>query len=275
MVTGAVCAQPGIQALAFSVYQGAGTYPKEMHIAVFDVARHRWKRAVIDCSDETRGHINCGSIVDLLCAKDVYYTVTHLTPSCGTTLVISHDFKPLDVLGGWPIAVFADGSTVYYKCQPHFAAVHPLELSLYNPRTNEDRPIYPAKPGGPVRRAHGEELRKVYAAIGHDWFRINNHPEDPERFSEYAARPVAVNDKADAIAFEVVYDGRDLDPTSPGEHRDKDVHVLCVYRHLHTPKRTEYREFRTEDLKKLVPFDKPVELVSRKNLDRIFALPYL
>ncbi len=266
--------QPGIQAIAYSVFRGADAYPKEVRIAVYNAATNQWKRGVVDCSDERWSHANCGSILGLWCAKDFYYVVTHLNPSCNPTLVASIEFKPLEVIAGDPIALFADGSTIFYKCEVHFAPVHPLELVLYDPRTKEQRPLYPTKSSGPVRRAHIEELRKVFASLGDDWFRNHNRPRLPEVFSEGMPTDPSLSLDEDAIAFQAVYYGSDLDPATPGDHSDKNVYVICIFRQLHMSKRTEYREFRTEDLKKLVSFDKVEELVSRENLDRIFALPY-
>jgi hypothetical protein len=116
---------------------------------------------------------------------------THLNPSRGTLLVLSRALQRVAVLDGWSLLVLPGDAVVYHKSMVHFAPTHPAELRLFHPANQRDVPIYPTLPYAEVRRQYVERVREIYARIGEDWFRINNHHMMAEQFESRIAQPVA------------------------------------------------------------------------------------
>jgi hypothetical protein len=127
----------------------------------------------------------------------------HLNPSASCTLVLGRDLTLRAVLPGWPIAGLPDGRIVYQKSQVHFAAVHPMELVLFDPNRLADVPLYPRPPHQAVRAAHVARMRQAYTDA---WCAPRNHPCDPELFDESLASEVVVSPRGDALAFVVALD---------------------------------------------------------------------
>src|SRR5207244_11877711 len=104
-----------------------------------------------------------GSAVRGRKAGGMLLSATHANPSAGCTLVRAEDLAVRDVLSGWPMAAFADGRIVYQRSQPHFVAVHPLEVSIYDPRSRTHRAIYPPRPPPPLRLEHMRKIQALYS----------------------------------------------------------------------------------------------------------------
>jgi hypothetical protein len=142
--------------------------------------------------------------VDAIRADSRAVLVTaHVNPSASCTLVLGRDLVLRAVLAGWPVAGLPDGRIVYRRNQVHFAAVHTLELGLFDPVRGVDTPLYPRRPYQAVRTAHVARMRQAYTDA---WCAPRNHPCAPELFDESLAGEIFVSPGGDALAFIVLFD---------------------------------------------------------------------
>jgi len=141
-------------------------------------------------------------LADDLMKGHYFHLGYHINPSAEGLLIFSRDRKFMRELFGWELATLPDGSIVYHHSETHFAPTHSLEISVFNPSTQQDWQIYPPKPYQPVRREFIGGVAKVYEERGADWFRNHNHHMNPELFNSFLAGEVGV-DKANSIAFAV------------------------------------------------------------------------
>jgi hypothetical protein len=166
-----------------------------------------------------------GSVVTGRVSSNGAWFTTHLTPSASCTLILSPGLALREVLYGWPVGMFADGTVIYQHSQVHFAPTHSAELSVYEPGSGASRRIYPLRPFQRIRQEHVSRHRIVYDDP--DWCNRRNHHCDPELFDS-------------AITFVASFSNREL--ASPGQQPDAATEVLYVYRNLLDPSRIEYRE---------------------------------
>ncbi len=131
----------------------------------------------------------------------------HLNPSAERLMVFSRDGTLVRELLGWEVAALPRDVIVYHNNQVHFARGKPLEMSVFDPAANVDRRIYPPAAPGEIRRAFVARVAAAYNALGEDWFRINNHPMDPERFDSGLQAPVAVDERGNSMTFRVRFGG--------------------------------------------------------------------
>ena len=131
--------------------------------------------------------------------REVVYEKKHRNPSAADTLVYTRDGEYVETLPGWPLAVSDDDLLVWQHSQVHFAPVHAVEVSIYDPRTGGRRQIYPLDPFPPIRQVHMEKIRAARKAapgpdLDHGWF--TNH----------VAGEVVVNNVTGSLAFEIAFD---------------------------------------------------------------------
>ncbi len=184
--------------------QGTSALVPPLFVGRLDRVTGRWAQAAIDEQAIRPAPSAClGSALSVRKAARMLLIETHVNPSAGCTLVVAENLAVRDVLPGWPVAVFADGRVVYQHSQPHFVAVHPLEVSIYDPRTRTHRAVYPPRPAPPLRLEHMRKLETLYTP---DWCQARNHPCDPERFDERVEGPVEANDRTGALAFVAAFE---------------------------------------------------------------------
>ena len=194
-----------------------------LHAALLDRGAGRWQHATVTL-DDAPGVGN--SIVDMKRTRRYIYLDSHINPSAGRLIVLSHDLKLRRALYGWKLAMLSDETVVYHHSQIHFAPTHWLEISAFNATTLAAKQIYPPKPYQPVRRDFIERVSQEYRKRGEDWFRNNNHHMNPELFDSSLVGDVTVNAAAKTITFLVQFGDRDnaLDPLPFTER----VRVTCA-----------------------------------------------
>lgn len=261
----------GDRVFAYSLLDTDGKILPVIHIDRYNPMTRQVRTCVVDCEGLEAQGINLGSIWGFLETAHGYIVTTHNTPSRNTAIAVTEDGTVEQIIPGTPKALLENGAVVYGKGQPHFMSFHYSELMVLNLDTGEEYLIYPAAPPSKVRRAHIEAVREVFAKRGEDWFRINNHHGDPEKFTDYMGGEVAVNLDLDAIAFTMVYDHRDLQ-IEP-KHVNETTRVMCVYRNVGDPDRMEWRELLLADFERQFGTAEPAECVKPEVLDKVFSTP--
>ena len=251
--------------------QGTGALVPPLFVGRLDRLTGRWMQAAIDEQAIRPAPSAClGSALSARKAGGMLLVETHVNPSAGCTLVLAEDLAVRDVLSGWPVAVFADGRVVYQHSQPHFFAVHPLEVSIYDPRSRGHRALYPPKPPPPLRLEH---MRKIQTLYTPDWCNARNHPCDPERFDERIEGPVEVSDKTGALAFVAAFDNTvfaDDGAAAPPTPAVKPTEVLYVYRRLAGRETPDVRELPFAEARRRFGGTRLKQYVEPATLDRIF-----
>lgn len=201
--------------------------PDRIHVSVRERATGTWRHAEVPRELSLGGSSRrAGSISRIHRAADYFYLDTHVNPSAGTLVVLSRTLEPVAALNGWFATPLRDGTVVYHRSMVHFAPTHPEELWVYDARSREDVRLYPNAPYGAVRQAYIDDVRRIYARVGDDWFRINNHHGDPERFDSSIGREYATDANGNSIAFVATFgaDGGD----SPAATPKLEVLVACL-----------------------------------------------
>ncbi len=225
--------------IAYFEDQGGNALVAPLYISRLDRASGRWAHAALDERSMRAASPGClGSVLSVRPAGPALLVETHINPSASCTFVLGRDLRIEDVIFGWPLAIFAAGLVVYEHSQPHFFAVHPLELSLYDPRTRKSVALYPPAPAPPRRAGYTDKVRVAYTEA---WCREQNHPCRPERFDERLDGPVAIDEKARGLAFMVTFDDRALPGMAAG--------AVYVYRRIGDPGPTQVKELAPDDLK--------------------------
>jgi bla regulator protein BlaR1 len=210
-VTGySVLNDPKVFCIAF--YLNSKPRPfNEIYVKLFDKKQNKWTQQRIDFETvRAVSRFGPGSIVGVTHALDYVYLKIHRTPSACYTLVLTKDLKFHNVLYGWPLKAFDDGTLVYHNSQVHFAPTHSAEISIYNPHTKIDKKIYPSKPYSKIRTDHIRKVKAAYEKTGTDWFRINNHHMDPERFNNHLRGEVAIDNEKRSLSFVIGYNNKDF-----------------------------------------------------------------
>lgn len=225
--------------IAYYEAHGANALVAPLYLSRLDRASGRWAHAALDDRSIRAASPGClGSILSVRGAGPALLVETHINPSASCTFVLGRDLRVEDVIFGWPLAVFAAGLVVYEHSQPHFFAVHPLELSLYDPRTRKSVALYPPAPAPPLRAGYVDKVRVAYTEA---WCRAQNHPCAPERFDERLHGPVAIDETVRGLAFMVTFEDRALPGTMGG--------AVYVYRNIGGPGPAQVKELARDDLK--------------------------
>jgi len=247
--------------VAYYEDHGGNALIAPLHISRLERAAGRWAHAALDEPGIRKASPGClGSVLSLRPAGKVLLVETHVNPSASCTLVLGPDLRIDDVIFGWPLAVFADGSVVYEHSQPHFFAVHPLELSRYDPRTRKSVALYPPAPPPPLRAGYVDKVRVAYTEA---WCRTQNHPCQPDRFDERLDGPVAIDEKARGLAFMVTFDDRALPGVTAG--------AVYVYRNIGGRGPAQVRELAPSDLEARCGGAALARCLDSRVLARLFA----
>lgn len=190
--------------IAYYVNNGQAALDAPLIVSRFDRLARTWQTKEFS-RNELQDDSCLGSAIGAHSLADRIYLELHINPSASCTLVLSHDLAVQKALSGWFLAAFADGRVVYHDNEIHFAPVHAAELSLYDPRTNQEIKIYPRKPFQSIRAAHIQKMLGFYAH-NPDWCNAHNNPCDPEWFDNDIQGEVSISDKTDSLAFVVQFD---------------------------------------------------------------------
>ena len=131
------------------------------------------------------------------------HTSHHINPSAELTYVFSKDYKHVRTLDGWIRATLPNESLVYQHSQPHFVPTHSVELSIFDPIGMAERPIYPPRVAGEVRKKFVARVAEAYAARGEAWFRENNYPMNPELFDSRLLGEIVIAPNGGSMQFNV------------------------------------------------------------------------
>lgn len=185
----------GTFAVAWYWATGSSQLPDTLNISMYDRASRSWLHAALprEQTDTTGGRLkySVGSALRVSRSRDHLFVDTHINPSAGTLLVLSEKLELVTALNGWSELLLPGGAMVYQRSTVHFASTHPAELWLYDPGRRRDVALYPTQPYAAVRREYVERVRDIYARLGEDWFRLNNHHMMAEQFESNLGDPVA------------------------------------------------------------------------------------
>jgi len=239
---------PSVFAIAYHWELPSGMLEDPLRIVSLDRRSGKWKSKQLFLGSDEIAHSECmGAVVEMQALPDAFLIDTHINPSAGCLLVLSRDFEFRAALYGWYMAAFGDGSIVFQRSEVHFAAVHPAELAVYNPRTKKEITLFPRRPFQTIRAEYVEKLRAFYNTH-QDWCRINNDPCDPETMHSDVVGDVVTSDGEHALAFVISYEPiqvfKDAQlPVGPGN-------VVYVCRHADDDSKLEYREMLQGDVEK-------------------------
>jgi hypothetical protein len=149
----------------------------------------------------------------------------HINPSAEQTFIFSRDGQLKGEIYGWELVTLPNNIIVYHDSETHFAATHPLGISVYDPVTETDRKIYPPMPYQPVRHAFIQRVAEAYKSRGVAWFREHNHPGEPDQFDSQLDGDVKVDAATSVIEFNVQY-GDPENNNDPLPFKQS-VHVTC------------------------------------------------
>ena len=239
----------------------------KLYIRLYKKDENKWFYGVLDLETLIVKHfvakLVVGSITWIHSSKDHIYIFGHISPSAGTTLVLSNDLKYQDAFYGWVLAIFDDETVVYYNNQVHFAPTQYVEISIYNPNTKQSQKIHPMKPYQKIRLEHIEKVKEAYNKLG------NHGNPDPELFDNSLKHNVAINNSTHSLAFVISYDNEEMSKAFSETTETNDV--VYVYKNVNNGKEITYKEILLSDLKAKYG-DIPIsEYLEPERLDEIFG----
>jgi hypothetical protein len=234
--------------IAYYVYDGSGLLREPLVVTRFDRLAQTWRSAEILRRDARAGPVDCfGSVTAIRPSVHGFYVGTHRNPSAGCTIVLTHDLAVQTTLYGWLLNVFGDGTVVYHNSQLHFAPTRYAEMSIYHPQRSSRVKIYPMKPYQRIRTEHINKVRTIYR--DDNWCRLRNHHCDPERFDNFLAGSVEINNTTGALAFVIKFDNTVWQRRTKGVEAPEDfTEVAYIYRNISRGP-IEYKEILLSDLK--------------------------
>jgi hypothetical protein len=177
-----------------------------LHAARLERSSGRWAHRIVEVKDA----IGAGnSVVGLKRTAGFIHIDSHINPSAGRLIVLTHDLQLVNALYGWEIATLPDQSVVYHHSQIHFAPTHSLEISVFNPVLMKEKKLYPPEPAQPVRARFMTRVADEYRKRGEDWFRDHNHHMNAELFDSSLFSEVVVDAAAKALSFDVRFGNPD------------------------------------------------------------------
>ena len=136
--------------IAYYWADNSSMLPKQLRVRSLDRRTGIWRQNVFDADA-----LRVGSIMKVARRGTWIYIDTHLTPSAGALLIVSKDLGQARRVYGWTELLLPDGRVVYHNSMVHFAPFHPGSVSLYDPNTDRDVRLYPAKPDPARSRLEG------------------------------------------------------------------------------------------------------------------------
>jgi hypothetical protein len=187
----------------------ADTIPDTLRVYVLEKITREWRVAAVprDQRVQRDSFIELGAVMRIRHTPAQIYIDTHVSPSAGAILVLTHNLRPVTALRGWTLAVLAEDRLVYHRSMVHFAPTHSAELAVYDPRTRKDTVVIPGHESGSIRERYVELVRTSWAMTGAEWFRQNNHHMDPERFDSALRDTLVVSESRQAFAGIFVWGG--------------------------------------------------------------------
>ena len=238
-----------------------------LRLALRDERTGRWTEGTITKAGDEYSCL--GSAMAIRASAERFLVETHLTPSAACTLVVAPDLRLVDAVPGGLLVPLSNGSFLYQRGQVHFAAIHPLEVALYDARARASRSLYPARPFGPVRQRARAAARTLYAELGAEWCAAQNHPCDPDRLDAWTdPQPPAVS--ADGTAAAVVVHLEVRDPRATTERFAEKA--LVVLRRLDRPDRIEVVEVALDDaaVRRRFGAQQPADFLAPRIVARLF-----
>jgi hypothetical protein len=263
----AILGNPRAFLIAYYWDDGSGILNQPLRLGHFNKTSGQWNSVALRSEDNTATDVDClGSVAAIHAVADSFYLDIHINPSAGCLRVVSEDLMVRASLYGWFLAAFDDGTVLYHNSQVHFAPTHPTEISLYDPASNLNVMVYPAKPAPPIRAAHVRRVRQAYSDEA--WCREHNHHCDPELFDSRLAGEVVANSATRSLAFVLALDNSILwtdaerAQGSAADGTPEFTNVLYVYKLGNTAGSFEFRELLLSDFQTRfgdVPLSKALE----------------
>jgi hypothetical protein len=256
--------------IAYYLDDGSGLLNPPLYLHRLDRKTNIWTSATlgeIGSSADTPDSVCYGAVLDIGSFLDRYILETHINPSAGCVLIVSHELKFRTVLYGWVLGHFDDGTIIFHRNQIHFATVHPAEIAVYQEKNRKDFTFFPPKAETPVREVLTAELRDFYHTH-QDYCAKANDPCDPMEFDSSLTGQIAVDEHSHAAAFSISYElqgyGQDeKKPSGPNA-------VVYVYRNLDDVNKIECRELLSADVKARFGDISLQKLVEPAQLEMIF-----
>ncbi len=260
--------EPATFCIAFYWENQTGYLSNQLEILSVDRDTGKTRTATLRYGELFPGKPNffTGSIIKIVASPKFFFLKGHDNPSAGRVLVLSKELVFQTALDGWPLATFENDTLVFHKSQMHFAPIHAAEVAIYDPHMGKQEQIYPREPYQDIRRNHIEALRQAFESRPREWFVQRNRPNDPERFNNYLASEVVVNDAQDALAFVIAIDNSEL---RAEEERPQPTQVVYVFRGI-GKERLEYKEILKDQLGPRFGVRNLPELLQPRSLGRIF-----
>jgi hypothetical protein len=186
-------------------------------------------RHLLEASDPNAADLlpeSCLSLPVTPKGVDRYILVScHINPSAEQTFIFSRDGQLKGEIYGWVLVTLPNNIVIYHDSETHFAATHPLGISVYDPASGTDKKIYPPMPYQPVRQAFIQRVAEEYKSRGETWFREHNHPGEPDQFDSELDGDVKIDTAKSVIEFNVQY-GDPENGNDPLPFKQL-VHVSC------------------------------------------------
>lgn len=217
-----------------------------LYVDRFDRGSGKWQEGKLESADSKeadRVDGPClGSVMEIQEFGDYLLLDTHINPSAGCMLVLGRNLRLRASLYGWFLAGLPPSRVLYRRSEIHFAAVHPLEIAVYDLANGKDSTIFPQTADSPIRADLTKRLNAFFAAH-QDWCREHNHPCDSKQVDSELQGDIAVNPQQDALAFVVSYETQVFQPGELQAPSGPNA-VLYVYRHVSDEAHREFREIK-------------------------------
>ncbi len=238
----AVLDSPADFAIAYYVNDGSGLLRPPLLVLHYERVPQRWhSTAIRKVSILPRPGLDglcLGSALRIERQGGFWFVDTHINPSAGCLLVLSPRLELKKALYGWAVGWFRSGRVIMHHSEVHFAPTHPMELSIYDPRTGALTKIYPPQ-RDPLR---AEFAGRIAAVLDENWCREHNHHCDPRLFDS-DCRELVVSDRSQAFAFAAYFDA-----SSYGPKADETIGTLdVVYVYRLGPHGIEHRAFEVSE----------------------------
>ena len=246
--------------IAYYTDDGSGMLREPLHVMRYDRTARDLRRAGlrIGALSHKGAPMDCrGSTVAIDEVHGHVYVDTQLTPSAGCVLVLSPQLSLKTALYGWLLGVMGPDYAILHENEVHFAAVHPMRITIYDLKRNRQTEVYP--PANDRLRQQFSAALKQHLA-DKNWCQEHNTPCDPGDFDNELTGNLTVNEPSRVFGFEAT-----LDAAGFGDEAEEEVQPrVVVYVFRLKDGKWDYRQFMPEQLKQVFAVETVEELVSRK-----------
>jgi hypothetical protein len=183
-----------------------------------------------------------------------------VTPSASCQFVLSHTLNLEHILFGWPMQVASSRRLLIKGNTVHFAATHPLSLSLYDLATAVETPLLPLHDDRAMKWID-DDLQDL---VDQPWCQEHNSPCNAPGLSG-GLKISFVNDSSNAVAIDVQYLGEGMGP------RAEDFKAEVVYVFDLSGKTIRHREFKPDALERTIGKYDMQKLTQPSVLRRLFS----